>query len=555
MKGGEKMNIAGLLSALPAPPGIEEKDLFTNEGKKSFPFQMILEEKTEQNTEAELLEKDESSEVDNKEFDSFITKIADMAQEMLTDSEENKEKLEKTTDIFTESEIQQKISDQYDQLEEMNQKAEQLLSKLKTNQADQETLSQVDELLTRKTEIETEITVHTIELAQREGSEFKNQQLPESIESVLQGVFLVKTTESDESISNDQQAQEKGKNVWSEINDIVARNGKTVQNENKSFVNQNDKPMNPLINQFNPIPVELPRNDAEFKQRQNPVHSVMQQMQDVYQKAEQVFTNITDNQKLPKASSEMLQLLKQWTSMEKQLPGAQSTAVRNPKDSAFDSIWKGLVTAFKNQEQFVTRMPYNVETEVTVTDVSRWLGNVWNTSVEKTVPQSGIPAAMPMSRLEQYMIHLQQNQSPQLTQQSFNQQIESIIQSSRFLTQPTGQNVLSITLNPSNLGEMLVRMTEVDGEMLVKIIVTTPKAKEMLESNMQQLRHMFSPHQVQIERHEGQLNMAQTTEDKENLSEEEREEQQEQPEQEQNSEQPEREFSDYFRNTLLNEEV
>jgi len=555
LKGGEKMNIAGLLSALPAPPVIEEKDLFTNEGKKSFPFQMILEEKTEQNTEAELLEKDESSEVDNKEFDSFITKIADMAQEMLTDSEENKEKLEKTTDIFTESEIQQKISDQYDHLEEMNQKAEQLLSKLKTNQADQETLSQVDELLTRKTEIETEITVHTIELAQREGSEFKNQQLPESIESVLQGVFLVKTTESDESISNDQQAQEKGKNVWSEINDIVARNGKTVQNENKSFVNQNDKPMNPLINQFNPIPVELPRNDAEFKQRQNPVHSVMQQMQDVYQKAEQVFTNITDNQKLPKVSSEMLQLLKQWTSMEKQLPGAQSTAVRNPKDSAFDSIWKGLVTAFKNQEQFVTRMPYNVETEVTVTDVSRWLGNVWNTSVEKRVPQSGIPAAMPMSRLEQYMIHLQQNQSPQLTQQSFNQQIESIIQSSRFLTQPTGQNVLSITLNPSNLGEMLVRMTEVDGEMLVKIIVTTPKAKEMLESNMQQLRHMFSPHQVQIERHEGQLNMAQTTEDKENLSEEEREEQQEQPEQEQNSEQPEREFSDYFRNTLLNEEV
>src|SRR5699024_12288352 len=111
--------------------------------------------------------------IDDKDVDSSITKNAEMAQEMLTDSEENKEKLEKTTDIFTESEIQQKISDQYDHLEEMNQKAEQLLSKLKTNQADQETLSQVDELLTRKTEIETEITVHTIELTQREGSEFK----------------------------------------------------------------------------------------------------------------------------------------------------------------------------------------------------------------------------------------------------------------------------------------------------------------------------------------------------------------------------------------------
>src|SRR5699024_10698520 len=124
------------------------------------------------------------------------------------------------------------------------------------------------------------------------------------------------------------------------------------------------------------------------------------------------------------------------------------------------------------------------------------------------------------------------------------------------LAQPAGQSALSITLNPSNIGEMLVRMTEVDGEMMVKIVVTTSRAKEMLESNMHQLRHMFSPHQVQIERQEAQLNITQKAGDKEGLDEEkEREGQQEQQEQNQNGEQPERDFSDYFRKSLLNEEV
>jgi flagellar hook-length control protein FliK len=50
----------------------------------------------------------------------------------------------------------------------------------------------------------------------------------------------------------------------------------------------------------------------------------------------------------------------------------------------------------------------------------------------------------------------------------------------------------------------MVQLTKVDGEMLVKITATTQAAKEALESNVRQLRHMFSPQQVVIEKQDPQ---------------------------------------------------
>src|SRR5690625_7091782 len=47
---------------------------------------------------------------------------------------------------------------------------------------------------------------------------------------------------------------------------------------------------------------------------------------------------------------------------------------------------------------------------------------------------------------------------------------------------------------------MMVRLEEVNGEMTAKIIVTTEAAKKALQSNIHQLKNMFSPHQVVIER-------------------------------------------------------
>lgn len=114
-----------------------------------------------------------------------------------------------------------------------------------------------------------------------------------------------------------------------------------------------------------------------------------------------------------------------------------------------------------------------------------------------------------VSRQEQLVIHLtrptQQSQSTGQTSQQLIEQLQKMIQKTRF-NQVGGQKQLSIQLKPANLGDMTLRFTQIDGQMAVKISVSTQVAKEMLEGNLQQLRHLFSPNQVVIERQVDQMN-------------------------------------------------
>ena len=80
------------------------------------------------------------------------------------------------------------------------------------------------------------------------------------------------------------------------------------------------------------------------------------------------------------------------------------------------------------------------------------------------------------------------------------EQFQKVIKSSKFMTGPNGSNQLLLKLNPDQLGDISVKLTQLNGEMIVKITATTQAAKEALESNLQQLRHMFSPQQVVVEK-------------------------------------------------------
>ncbi|MBO8155235.1 MAG: flagellar hook-length control protein FliK [Bacillaceae bacterium] len=113
---------------------------------------------------------------------------------------------------------------------------------------------------------------------------------------------------------------------------------------------------------------------------------------------------------------------------------------------------------------------------------------------------------MPISRLEQYTIYLQQQKTDIQgnTQSQLLEQFQKMIQSSRFLKQD-GITQMTIKLKPAHLGEMMVKLTQLNGEMAVKITVTSNAVKEMLEGNLHQLRHMFSPNQVVIEKQQDQV--------------------------------------------------
>lgn len=161
-----------------------------------------------------------------------------------------------------------------------------------------------------------------------------------------------------------------------------------------------------------------------------------------------------------------------------------------------------------------------------------------------------------LSQQEQLVIHMSRPQQSTSTNSSqpLIEQLQKIIQSTRF-NQIGGQKQLSIQLKPANLGDMVVKFTQMDGQMAVKISVTTQAAKEMLESNIQQLRHMFSPNQVVIER---QVDSTQTDENHAFLNQDddssksgEGSEQDEQNQSDSNDEHNEKSFKDY----LFEEEV
>lgn len=276
------------------------------------------------------------------------------------------------------------------------------------------------------------------------------------------------------------------------------------------------------------------------------------QMEEIYRKVQQIFSNATNNNDITKVAPDVYNLLKQWTALEKQLPENATLVMSRIQKSSFGLLWKNLVSAFQNKQQIQAPPSDSV---VTVKDVPPLPEIVQQNLTERTGQLQSIANHMPLSKMEQYVIYVESGADPKQTQHSFRQQFESIIQSSRLFTQPNGATQLSITLNPANLGTMLVRMTEVDGEMMVKILVSTGKAQQMLEANLHQLKHMFSPHQVVIEKQDGQMLAATIAAEGEGEEQpEERDAHQEEQEQKQDREQPEQRFSDYFQH-MLNEEV
>ncbi|GEN44921.1 flagellar hook-length control protein FliK [Alkalibacillus haloalkaliphilus] len=159
-----------------------------------------------------------------------------------------------------------------------------------------------------------------------------------------------------------------------------------------------------------------------------------------------------------------------------------------------------------------------------------------------------------MSKLEQFTVHVSRANSSQSSQMSNQQQIieqlQKIIQSTQF-GRANGTNNLTIQLKPANLGQMTLQFTQIDGQMAVRISVMSTAAKEMLESNLNQLRHLFHPNQVVIERQVDQTNTDFTKQQLKDDSEESDEQLYEDDKEEQQEENPSVDFKDY----LFQEEV
>lgn len=100
---------------------------------------------------------------------------------------------------------------------------------------------------------------------------------------------------------------------------------------------------------------------------------------------------------------------------------------------------------------------------------------------------------------EQLIFHLKQaDQTPKQASEELIQKLEQAVKFSGILSDRNGLKELSIQLKPGNLGDLQVKLVRENGDITVQILATSKQAKDLLESNISSLKHMFSPHQVTI---------------------------------------------------------
>ncbi|UOQ43051.1 flagellar hook-length control protein FliK [Halobacillus salinarum] len=176
-------------------------------------------------------------------------------------------------------------------------------------------------------------------------------------------------------------------------------------------------------------------------------------------------------------------------------------------------IERQLFTRLINNMQNRMTLPttYLNQSQISTKDIGKWvkqyLSNVQpNESAEQPSRLNTAGPSLPMAKMEQFIINVKPTDTGQPSSSHFMKEMENAVTSSRFLMNKSGDMQLNIKLKPGNLGDLTLTVTKMNGEMAIKILVSSQAAKEMLDSNMHQLRHMFSPQQVIIEKSDQQYN-------------------------------------------------
>lgn len=219
-------------------------------------------------------------------------------------------------------------------------------------------------------------------------------------------------------------------------------------------------------------------------------------------------------------------------------------------------LWKQLLANYKRRNSFSTNhQSYKKDAVITAKDVTNWLAHQMKvTGIESSEQVSTRGQTLSMANVQQYVLYLNPSSESATLESQLMNQLEQSVKASRLFLPNSGINQLSFTLRPDNLGDMIVRLVEVQGEMTVKILVSSQATKSMLEANLHQLKHLFSPQQVVIEERNITLDDMQDLGEQEDVTEDEEDMHQENEENKQHDDDDDA-FISYFEQFMLNEEV
>lgn len=161
-----------------------------------------------------------------------------------------------------------------------------------------------------------------------------------------------------------------------------------------------------------------------------------------------------------------------------------------------------------------------------------------------------------MNKIQQFVIHVGEQRSGEQNNEQLIRQFQNILGRSSLAQFPNGLNQLTIKLFPEHLGRLDVKLMQQNGIITAKLMTTTNAARELVESQLQQLRQAFATQNIQVEKIEvtTQQQQQQLLQDRQN-EEQKGKEQQQQQNQRQKKEDESRTFEEFLEEVEFNEEV
>ncbi|WP_100404480.1 flagellar hook-length control protein FliK [Bacillus solitudinis] len=105
-----------------------------------------------------------------------------------------------------------------------------------------------------------------------------------------------------------------------------------------------------------------------------------------------------------------------------------------------------------------------------------------------------------LSKAQQATIHLGENQPREVREQQFLKQFQQLLQKGVFSSKQDGVQSLSIKLYPAHLGRLDIQLTQLNGSIVARILSGSSTTRELLESQVAQLKQAFSQQQLNVER-------------------------------------------------------
>ncbi|MFA9456091.1 flagellar hook-length control protein FliK [Halalkalibacter sp. AB-rgal2] len=158
------------------------------------------------------------------------------------------------------------------------------------------------------------------------------------------------------------------------------------------------------------------------------------------------------------------------------------------------------------------------------------------------------------TRTDQATIHVGEQMPREIQQQQFMRQFQNLMRHATMTHSKEGVQTLSVKLHPEHLGRLDVQLTQINGVLSAKIMVSQSAAKELIESQLSQLRQAFIQQQLPVERIEitNQQSQLEKEKDKEGSS-----SQQQRQDANDDGQEEKREFHEEFQDSLysINEQV